>query len=228
MTFRSDLVPLAERAYLIVERGRFCKNLARLRRTVGPLSAVARRTNDLGRYFVLLGLLDGLRQRGAFQPWAYPFSPTTRQARLHTRLVRWSLDLWRRYLGRTLSRKYANQPEWNDYLMTVWFMTGSPQLAHDLYCRAVMIPPVGSTPVFQGTAASARWMVSSVRARHADFDAAISGLESHYGLPVSSLLPGPPASFFQRPLPPGVCSHCGCTSGGLCNCPCHTLPARSR
>ena len=185
---RFDLDPRWAWAARVVERGRFNKNVRRLRRTIGPFVTAANVTRDLGRMFPLLGVLDGAAERGCFDLdtyWHLGFFNYW----LRTRFPRWGLLAWRAWLSRYLWTKYSDRPGWNDYYMTLWFMTGNPEHAAEIYRRAVLVPKVGCSPMEYLTASTARWMVSSVRGQHPDFDAAISQLEARYSLPVSSLLP---------------------------------------
>ena len=227
--YRSKIDPKFERASRIVERGRFCRNLARLRRTVGPLMQNLRAEGTISAAFPLLGVFDALKQRGAFEPSAFR-KDVGLWRRLRSRVGAWFLDACRRWLSRHLYARFPDRPGWNDYLMVLWFMTGDSRVAERIYSRAVAVVPAGSPQMAYATGASCRWMVSSVRSQHPDFDLAIARLEAHYGLPVASLLPAPPAEmdaeFVIRALPPGTCSRCGCAidSRDLCNCPCHVLP----
>jgi len=179
---------------------------------------------QLGNCFTLLGVMDGLEERGGLDPTILRRGRPL-FCRLKGRLALKLFVWWKDYFGRTLWKKYPDRPGWNDYWMAIWFMTGNPEHAHEIYTRATAIPGPGVDAEKFGTAATARWMVASVRGQHPDFDAQVSTLEAHYGVPVVSLLPPSPD---YRPQPPGACSHCGCVvgveaefEGPPCNCACH-------
>lgn len=213
----------------VVERGRFNTNLKRLRRAALPFALEFRRSGfQIARAFPLLGVLDALEDRGAFDSSRLEGLPFGR--RLKARLAEWALLKWRDWLSRSLFRKYPDRPGWNDYWMMVWFISADPRALQEIYTRAVAVPGAEADVNELGTLSTARWMVSSVRGQHPDFDAAITALEDHYGLKVLSLLPPTPGAGFA-PLLPGTCSRCGCVqerSTRACNCLCHTVTAEER
>lgn len=213
----------------VIERGRFCQNLKRLRRALGPIALEFRRSGfQISRAFPLLGVLDGLEDRGAFHTAPRKECVSTWWW-FRTNAARWFLLKWRDYLGRKLYQKWPARAGWNDYWMSRWFVSADPEALQEIYQRAVAVPGADADADELGTLSTARWMVSSVRGQHPDFDLAISALEDHYGLRVLSLLPPTPGVGFV-PLLPGICSRCGCPQDkpASCNCLCHTVTAKER
>jgi hypothetical protein len=176
----------------VVERGRFNKNLNRLRRVVGPLNQFARDTGNLRQLFPLLAVLDALEERGAFEPRAFRSYRERKwwkwmQSAFGLMLMR----VWHNWLGQYVRRDYPDRPGWNDYYMTLWCMTGNPIHALELYRRAALLPRSGASELDYYRASSCRWMVSSMRQQHPDFDRAITDLEQRFGVPLLSVVPSP-------------------------------------
>jgi hypothetical protein len=176
----------------VVDRGRFNRNLARLRRAVGPLNQFARETLAQAQLFPLLAVLDGLKERGAFEPEAFRSYRERRWwAWMRSAFGLMLMRAWHTWLGEHLRREYPDRPGWNDYYMMLWCMTGTREYALALYRRAVELPGPGGTELDYYRASSCRWMVASMRSQHPDFDRVMSELEEASGVPLLSLVPTP-------------------------------------
>jgi hypothetical protein len=226
-------------AHRVIERGRFNPTY-RVKRALGPVClALIRGHGQLALTFPVLGVWDALEERGAFDPGQFRHPPFHRRPwwkrvkyRALLRFSRWCMLR----LGNRLYVKYPDRPGWNDYWMACWMITGNPQHVHEIYKRATEVPGPDCSESELATLRTARWMVTSVRAGMPDFEAAISALELHFGVPVVSLVPEAPRYVDQ--VPAGVCSRCMCEVGKrtlhnvygskglegseLCGCQCHS------
>ncbi len=137
--------------------------------------------------FPLLAVLDGLQERGAFEPNTYPSyrrGPWWKRVRSRFGII--LIRAWHKRLSENTRRIYPDRPGWNDYYMCLWCMTGNPAHALELYRRAVELPGPGATEIDYYRASSAKWMVASMRSRHPDFDLKMVELEQLYGVPLRS------------------------------------------
>lgn len=101
----------------------------------------------------------------------------------------WALSRWMRlvswHIERCLTRQCGPRARgWNDYFMALWFLTGADAYLEELHARATQ---PASEPEGKGVELSAVWMLNSVRTQYADFDAALSELETRSG----RLVPAP-------------------------------------
>jgi len=156
-----------------LESARHNQDLAALRKQIPQWWALtAHNGGQLGMLFGFYGYCRGLMERGAFRTWGRRLIIKAALAFGH-----WSLN-----------RHYPGRPGWNDYYMTLWFVTGKPEYLEELYRRCTARPWPGAVPDLMNTYATARWMVFSVRTRVPDFDQALSVLENDRGERVE--LPG--------------------------------------
>lgn len=181
------------RAFALFERGRRVP-VYRLLRRLGPVMVHAGRDGRVSSVFPILGICDGLIDRGGLRPWSMG-----RRSSLFRRLMLLPLNcslccllrLWLFLVRRHLQRRWPRRPGWNDYYMVRWQVTGKPEYLLWLYRRAVEVPaaPAGLVENVAATEDrmgpfTCRWMLNSVRGRDPDLDAALRALESQYGVPL--------------------------------------------
>lgn len=223
----------ARRLYLRLERGRHHKS--------------ARRLLKLGGAALVYWRQQGCQTSGLFVSWGAAYAAAVDRGGVDPLPWRDGLKLrkrfWRWYTRRVmhwglwyLRRKFPGAAGWNDFYMLRWFMTGRDEFLRECFRRACEIPGPESSAEDRGRAVSARWMLSSLRTRVADLDAALSVLEAETGVPL--VMPDASA-WFGGPAAPARCPECGCwlssvdaeftepdppcTKGG--NCVCHRLGA---
>lgn len=188
------------RAFALVERGRRIPVYRLRRRLAAAMVHLSRRGFQLSAVFPVLGFCDGLVDRGGFNPWSLG-----RRGSLFRQVLLFPLfcggcallRLWIFWVRRDLQRKWPRRPGWNDYYMVRWQVTGKPEYLLWLYRRALEVPaaPAGLVEDVAATEErmgpyTCRWMLNSVRARHADLDAALRALEAQYGVPLVQPDPG--------------------------------------
>lgn len=188
----------------VVERGRFNRNLRRLRRTLPGLWLLfVREGYALSRAFPMLGVWEALEGLGCFA-----VGPEVRFLRRFKLRIAAAVCVWcKNRMTRGLLRKYPDAPGWNDYYMALWMMTGETVYVQELYSRAVCVPSPWASELENLTFSTARWMLSSVRSQFPDFHAALSAVEVHYGVAVLPVLPAPPGArdaFVPSPAVPSV------------------------
>jgi hypothetical protein len=150
-----------------LESSRANQDLQFLRKQVKPwLGLVAHNGGQLGQVFGLVGYQQGLLERGAYAGRFF----RRLQVRLSVRVSLWELR-----------RQFPARPGWNDYYMTLWFVTGKDEYLRELYRRGTDRPFPGAIADLQNTYATARWMIFSVRSRLPDFDQALTVLENERG-----------------------------------------------
>lgn len=153
---------LVKRAQVLLQNGRNCDDHDDLRRAITVLILYAK-TQGFPRGLVLVaaGVISGAIDRRVYGWWG----------RLFMRGVGGALEnVIARARGIDL-----NSPNWNDYLLAYWMMTGNPDAVEELFYRAT--EPV-SDPALAAVKESAEWMAASVRADCAEFDRAWREMES--------------------------------------------------
>lgn len=148
-----------------LESARANQDLRFLRKQIPKwIALVAHSGGRLGLVFGIYAYGRGLQERGAWRGWRRVWMAVMLRA-----------GLWQ------LERRFPGAPGWNDFYMTLWFVTGEGKYLDELYRRCTSRPWPAATPDVQNTYATARWMAFSVRKRLPDFDAAISLLEKEHG-----------------------------------------------
>lgn len=157
-------------------------------------------TKELDKIFPALGFMDACDERGVFN-WE-----NSEGCKLSYRLfVRHIHQAGYLAVKRRLTTHYSNSPGWNDFYMVRWFVNRKPEDAiaiywrahtenRDAYHRLDSIDRADHQVVqrFEGedgvvvddpdlVKTSASWMVRSVRAENAEFEAIIADCERKHG-----------------------------------------------